>query len=307
MRILIVGAGATGGAFGARLLQAGRDVTFLVRERRAEQLRAEGLRFSAPDGEVTLDVDCVTELEPGNTFDLIIIALKAPALEAAIEQIRPAVGVSTLIMPLLNGMSHIDQLVEVFGPQVLGGLVKIVATLDPTGRAIQMTPLSTMTIGRLDGSPVPDVITRALDVPGVHLSVTDDVVGRLWDKWTFIAAAGVVSCLFRAEVRDILEADGEPLIRQAIDECEAVAAAAGHPVSRRGHEGSVDMLTEPGSHFTSSLYRDLQSGDPLEGEHILGDMAARARALDVATPLLDATLVQVRAHRIAYLRSQHQA
>lgn len=303
MKILIVGAGAIGGAFGARLIQAGRDVTYLVREGRAEALRTHGLRFSAPDGAVTLKVNCVTEVE--DVFDLIIIAVKAPALESVITQIRPAVGKNTFILPILNGMRHIDALVEVFGDRVLGGLVKIVATLAPEGQVIQMTNLSTMTIGRLDSQPVPEEVREALTVDGIHLSVTDKIVSRLWEKWAFIASAGIVSCLFRGEVRDILEAGGEELIHHAIAECEQVAAASKHPVSLRGHEGCVDMLTEPGSRFTSSLYRDLLDGNPQEGEHILGDMAKRARRLDVSTPLLDATLVQVRTHQVAWART-HQ-
>ncbi|WGT48279.1 ketopantoate reductase family protein [Tessaracoccus lacteus] len=303
MRILIVGAGATGGAFGARLIQAGRDVTFLVREHRAEQLRSDGLAFSAPDVTTRLDVRCITSVAQGDVYDLIIVAVKAPALDAVIGTIRPAVGDDTLILPLLNGMRHIESLVEVFGARVLGGLVKIVATLDRNAQAVQLTTLSSMTLGRLDGGDVPDAVREALDVPGIHLSVSGDIIGRLWEKWAFIAAAGVVSCLFRGEVGDILEAGGEEQILRAIEECERVAAAAGHTVGRHGHEGSVAMLTEPGSHFTSSLYRDLRLGDPLEAEHILGDLAHRARSVGVPTPLLDAALLQVRTHRVARART----
>lgn len=132
-------------------------------------------------------------------------------------------------------------------------------------------------------------------MPGVDFSVVDDIMGALWDKWAFIAAAGIVNCLFRAPVGRIMEAGGQSKILDAISETEAVAAAAGHPVSDAAHAQAVGILTEPGSAFTSSLYRDLSAGLPSEAEHILGDLARRARELNVPTPLLDLTLIQIRA------------
>lgn len=304
MKILIVGAGATGGAYGARLIDAGRDVTFLVRERRAQQLLRDGLRFRDPHGEYRHDVRAITAVD--GTYDLIVVAVKAPALPAVLEQIRPAVGADTRILPLLNGMRHIDDLTDAFPGQVIGGLVKIIGTIDDTGTVLQMTRLSAMTIGALDGHELPSDVTKVFDVPGVTLSVVDDIMDRLWEKWAFIVSAGVVTCLFRGEVGDIIAAGGEPLVRQAIAEAESVAAAAGHPVSDESRAQGVQTLTAHGSRFTSSLYRDLQQGDPQEAEHLLGDLAERARTYGVATPLLDATVVQVRAHAQARIRRERE-
>lgn len=303
-RILVVGAGATGGALGARLAEAGRDVTFLVRERRAAQLAADGLRHRTPDGESTRQVRALTTLDGEDPFDLVVVTVKAPGIPAVLETIRPAVGPRTRIVPLLNGMAHLDPLEEAFGGQVLGGIVKIVATLDDQATVVQMTPLFTVTIGGLHGDAVPQELVEALDVDGVDLQVVDDVVDRLWEKWAFIAASGVVCCLFRGCVGDILAAGGETLVTQAIEECEQVAAAAGHPVSDEGHGLSTGMLLEPGSAFTSSLYRDLQHGDPQEAEHIIGRLSGQAHELGVATPLLDATALQLRTHHQALLRAR---
>lgn len=303
MRILIIGAGATGGAFGTRLIEAGRDVTFLVRPGRAEALARDGLTLQAPDGRRTHRVRALTEIEPGSSYDLVIVAVKAPALEGVLATAEPAIGPETVIVPFLNGMDHLDALERAYPGRVLGGLVKIVATVDESGAVVQMTPLSTMTIGPLHGTPVPDAVREALDVPGVRLDVDESVETRLWEKWAFIASAGVITCLFRGTIGDILAAGGEGHILRAIAETEDVARAAGHPVGERSHGQSVAMLTEPRSSFTSSLYRDLQHGDPAEAEHIIGGMAARARALGVATPLLDAALLQLRTHRQAMARS----
>ena len=304
-RILITGAGATGGALGARLIAAGRDVTFLVREGRSMQLAEEGLRFRAPGTDLTQYVRAVTSLQGIEPFDLVVVAIKAPALAAVIPELTPAIGASTRIVPLLNGMAHIDALKEAFPGRVLGGIVKIVATLDDDATVVQMTPLCSLTIGGLNGQVVPQSISATLDADGIALEVVDDITSRLWEKWAFIAAAGVITCLFRGTIGDILAAGGGTTCLEVIDECERIAAAAGHSVSEAGHAQSLALLTEPGSAFTSSLYRDLQHGDPIEAEHIIGDLAHRAEALGVPAPLLNAALLQLRTHHQSLVRAKN--
>ncbi|WP_104167576.1 ketopantoate reductase family protein [Arthrobacter sp. SX1312] len=295
MRILVVGAGATGGAFGTLLQEAGRDVTYLVRERKAEALRRDGLRFVSPDADRTHPVQVLTTADTAPVFDLVLITVKATAFSSAVIDVHPFIDANTRILPILNGMAHIDQLQAAYPGQVLGGLARIVATLD--GDIVhQKTPMSSLTVGSLTDAPVADDIRDALDVPGIDFSVADDVVGALWDKWAFIAAASVINCLFHAPVGRILDAGGEGAIRAAMEELEAVATRAGHPVSDPAHRQAVALLTEPGSSFTTSLYRDLTAGLPSEVDHILGDYALRAKALQQSTPLLDLTLIAIRAN-----------
>lgn len=294
MRILVVGAGATGGAFGTLLQEAGRDVTYLVRPRKQEVLRRDGLRFISPTADRTHPVKTITAPDGSEAFDLILVTVKATALDGVLGELGAFVGSGTSIVPILNGMAHVDRLEQLYPGQVLGGLARIVATLD--GDVVrQQVPLTSLTVGGLNGNPVPPEISEALEVPGVDFSVADDILGALWDKWAFIAAAGIINCLFRAPVGRILEAGGQSRILEAISETEAVAAAARHPVADAAHAQAVGILTEPGSAFTSSLYRDLSAGLPSEAEHILGDLARRARELKVPTPLLDLTLIQIRA------------
>ena len=294
MRILVVGAGATGGAFGTLLQEADRDVTYLVRPRKQEALRRDGLRFVSPTADRTHQVQTITATDGPEAFDLILVTVKATAVEGVLGELGAFVGAGTSIIPILNGMAHVDRLEQLYPGHVLGGLARIVATLD--GDVVrQQMPLTSLTVGGLNGNLVPTDVSEALDVPGVDVSVVDDIAGALWEKWVFIAAAGIVNCLFRAPVGRIIEAGGRSRILEAISETEAVAAAAGHPVSDAGHAQAVGILTEPGSAFTSSLYRDLSAGLPSEAEHILGDLAGRARDLNVPTPLLDLTLIQIRA------------
>lgn len=295
MRILIVGAGATGGAFGTLLQEAGRDVTYLVRDNRAAVLRRDGLRFVSPDGDRTHTVATITTADSAEPFDLVILAVKATALDQAIVDLAHFVGPNTRILPILNGMAHVDRVAEAFPGQAVGAMVHIVATLD--GDTVrQLTPLAKLTIGALPQATMPEDIAAELRVPGIDLTVSDDIMGALWEKWAFIAAAGVITCLFRGPVGRILAAGGHDKIMDAITELETVAEAAGHPVSPQSHEQSVGLLTEPESSFTSSLYRDLVAGNAHEGEHILGDMARQARRIGVPTPLLDLTLIQVRSN-----------
>ncbi|MFD1214263.1 2-dehydropantoate 2-reductase [Arthrobacter sp. GCM10027362] len=295
----MAGAGATGGYFGGRLARAGRDVTFLVRPRRAAQLQG-GLRIFGPGTDETIPVRTVTADGLDSPYDLVIVAVKAGALDTVVEQIAPAVGPGTMILPFLNGMSHLDVLTERYGAgHVLGGLVKVVTTVTADGQIRQLQPLAVMAIGEQSGERTRRIedLYRELSVPGFELSLAPDIIAAMWHKWAFIAAAGAVTCLMRGPVGDIVACPGgEDFALAVIAETEAVAAAAGHPVPDGEHRMSIGLLTEPGSGFTSSLYRDVAAGLPHEGEHILGRFVARAEALGVPAPLAGLALLQLRVH-----------
>src|SRR5262245_24088984 len=137
MRFLVVGAGATGCYFGSRLLEAGRDVTFLVRPARAERLAATGLTIASPAGNITLrSPPTVLAAELRAPFDVVILSCKAYDLDGAIESFAPAVGPDTAVVPLLNGMRHLDVLDARFGvDRVLGGNCFISAKLQEGGQS----------------------------------------------------------------------------------------------------------------------------------------------------------------------------
>src|ERR1700753_4079947 len=121
MRTLVIGAGATGGYFGGRMAQAGRDVTFLVRPKRADALRASGLQIVSPYGDTTLKPQILATGEITAPFDVVLLTVKAYSLDSAIEDFAPAVGRDTMIMPVLNGMRHVDVLMERFGAKAVIG------------------------------------------------------------------------------------------------------------------------------------------------------------------------------------------
>ena len=136
VRLLVVGAGSTGGYFGGRLAEAGRDVTFLVRPARAAKLRESGLRILSPHGDATLQPNMVTTAGPRRNLRRAPLTVKAYQLDAALADLAPAVGPETMILPTLNGMGHMERLAQRFGPRnVVGCALKVSTTLDDDGRA----------------------------------------------------------------------------------------------------------------------------------------------------------------------------
>ncbi len=302
MRILIVGAGATGGYFGARLAEAGRDVTFLVRPDRAEQLRRDGLRVLSPHGDVSLQPRLLVTDEPAEPFDIVLLAVKAFVLESALNHVAPAVGPDTMIVPFLNGMRHIDLLIKRFGEApVLGGVCAVATTLDRHGRIVQLVGgLEALTYGEFNGVATDRV--KALDAElqgaGFEARLSSAILLEMWEKWVMLAAAASATCLLRGSIGEIEAVEGgADITLRCLSETAAVAAASGYPARDKFIEGAQEMLTTKGSGLSTSMYRDLLHGLPVEVEHILADLARRARELDLDTPLLDAATAKLRVYQ----------
>ncbi|MGH3260963.1 MAG: 2-dehydropantoate 2-reductase, partial [Trebonia sp.] len=211
MDILVVGAGATGGYFGGRLAQAGRDVTFLVREHRAAALGKRGLRIVGPGGSETIEAALVTAVPPGAVADVILVTVKADGLGAVIPHVRTAVGTDTAIITVQNGMRHLGILNEAFGrPAVLGGVAVLSTQLDPSGDIRQLNDWASLTFGAQNGQRTA-AVERASDLlsgAGFQVAVSDNIVAAMWHKWAFIASAGGLNCLLRGSVGEIVAVHG---------------------------------------------------------------------------------------------------
>ncbi|WP_042266364.1 2-dehydropantoate 2-reductase [Paraburkholderia heleia] len=287
MRILVVGAGATGGYFGGRLAAAGRDVTFLVREARAAQLREAGLVIRSPAGDLTLrDVKTITrealESQGGQPFDLVLLSCKAYDLDNAIDSFAAAVGPNTLILPLLNGMRHLEVLQARFGTQaVLGGVCLIASTLNDKREIVHLNDVQAITFGELGGG-VPARVQAVADQfgnAGFHVKASDHILQEMWEKWVFLASLAGSTCLFRAPIGVILDTpDGAAIIERLFAECRAIAAGHGHAVRDSFLERSRAMLFAKGSSLTASMLRDVQNGARIEADHVLGDLIQRGGA-----------------------------
>lgn len=297
MRLLVVGAGSTGGYFGGRLAQAGRDVTFLVRPGRAAQLREAGLRIQSPRGDVTLQPALVTAEEITQPYDAVLLTVKGYQLEAALNDIAPAIGSDTLILPVLNGMSHMDILAERFAPHnVVGCALKVATLLEDDGRIVQLSPLQDLAYGELDGCTTPrirdlDAFMQGADI-GARLSTV--IHREMWEKWILLASTGAITCLMRGTVGEIEACPGGAAFElQLLDEVVAVVKAVGQPPSEAFLKTTREQLTAKGSPFASSMFRDVQRGRPIEAEAIVGDLVRRGEKTKIATPLLSAAYIHL--------------
>ena len=290
MRILVVGAGAIGGYFGGRLKEAGRDVTFLVRARRAGQLAKTGLVIRSSFGNVNLPAPpTVTADALRQPFDLIILSCKAYDLEAAADFFAPAVGADTAILPLLNGMRHLDFLAAHFGGgAVLGGLCIISASLDADGRILHLNDNHLMSFGERDGSVSTriEAIASALSRARFEARLSRTIMQEMWEKWVLIATAAGINCLMRAAVGDIVAAGAANLATALLDECCAIAAAQGFQPAESTKQQIRRVLTAPGSALAASMLRDIERGAPIEADHIIGDLLVRGEAQPRDYPLL---------------------
>lgn len=299
MRILIVGAGAIGGYFGGRLLEAGQDVTFLVRPKRAAELATSGLTIRSRLGDVQIPrPSTILAGDLYEPFDLVILSTKAYDLENAITSFAPAVGPSTAVLPLLNGMRHLDLLDQRFGPaHVLGGECFIGVTLNQNREIVHLNEFHELAYGERDGSRSGRVeaIAAAMAKARFNARLSTTIVQEMWEKWVFIASAAI-TCLMRASVGDIQAAGGASLAAELIEECAGIAAAEGYTPRTEAVTRSRATLTAAGSPLTSSMFRDMEQRLPIEADHIVGDLLRRGEKHGITTPILRLLYVHLKSY-----------
>lgn len=298
MRILVLGAGGIGGYFGGRLAAAGVDIRFLVRPSRAGLLARHGLVIKSPLGGIHIAVETLTE--PDSVVDVILLTCKAHDLVGAMDSIAPAVGPGTLILPLLNGVRHLDLLDARFGSEhVLGGACHISVTVNDLGTIEHLNTLQRFVFG----ARMPQQITaaeglhRVLMRGGFEPILSEAIMQEMWEKFTFLTTYAGMTTLMRAPVGAILATDeGEAITREMLEECAATAAANGYAPRDATMGKMTSSLTERGSTGTSSMLRDMARNGPTEHEHIMGDMLSRARAAGIPAPLLRTSLAHMQAY-----------
>ncbi len=304
MRILVVGAGAIGGYFGGRMLQAGRDVTFLVRPKRAAELANAGLVIKSPLGDVTLKSPPTVQADTlKEKFDAVLLSCKAFDLDDAIKSFAPAVGPNTAIVPLLNGMLHLGVLEKKFGPGcVLGGQCAIAVMLNEAREVVQLAPLQTLSFGERDGKMSERVNALAEEMAAGNFGsrATNTIMQEMWEKWVFLATIAGSTSLMRTSIGNILAAPGgREFMLGMLDECSAVATAEGHAPRAPSIERTTGMLTTEGSPATASMFRDIKAGAPVEADHVIGDLIARGDAAKVPVPRLRVAYTHLKAYENA--------
>lgn len=300
MRILVLGAGAVGGYFGGRMVEGGADVAFLVRAKRRAALARDGLRVKSAVGDMQLAVKTVGAGEKTASFDIVLLSAKSYDLDSAIESIAPAVGADTAVVPLLNGMAHLDRLSARFGARrVLGGACYIGATLDADGVVHHMGRMQSLVFGEIDGQPSARVQAFAdiLAHTKLDFEASGTIRQAMWDKFVLLAALAATTTLTRATIGEIMAApSGEAFMLATLAECAAVAKTEGFAPTPAAYDGARITLTQRGSGFAASMMRDMLKGGRTEGDHVIGDLVRRAAARRIETPILRVALANLETH-----------
>ncbi|MDM0028830.1 ketopantoate reductase family protein [Variovorax saccharolyticus] len=300
-RILVLGAGGTGGYFGGRLAESGADVTFVVREARRETLSEQGLRIESPFGDAQLAVKTVVASELRPVYDAVILTCKAYDLDAAIATIAPALAPDGYVLPFLNGKAHMDVLNEKFGPhRVLGGTAKIQATVTPTGAIRQFNDWRTLVFGEQSGEITGRV--RALAAlfeaaKGVEVFAVADIVQRMWEKLVHLSTAAAMTCLMRSNVGEIVRTPhGREIFLDQLRCGAAIAAANGYAPSAAFMKSWEETFSQQDSQYSTSMLRDIERGGQTEAEHILGYMLDKAVNSAIACNTLLLAYTHVKAY-----------
>jgi 2-dehydropantoate 2-reductase len=306
MRILILGAGALGGYFGARLLAAGRDVTFLVRPRSAQQLAERGLRVLSPShGDVWIQhARTVQAQELHEPYDVVMLSCKAYDLAGSMDSIAAAVGPQTIILPMLNGMAHMAQLDARFGQErVLGGTCFISAVRDPDGTIRHLNDRDGLFFGDRNDPASDRMEQLKATMAGCNFTsqLRPVILQDMWEKWSFLATLAGATCLMRATLGDIQSVDATFAVRMYAECCD-IAAAAGFSPALEFRTVHRSILSKPGSNLTASMLRDLEDGAAVESHQILGDLLGYGSRYGIASPLLQVAHNHVRCYQLRRLR-----
>ena len=294
--ILIVGAGAVGGYLGAQLLAADRNVTFLVHPARRARLTAEGLRIRRSSGVEAISVDAVTVSELRGGYDVVVLAVRSSAVPSAISDIAGAITSGTRIVPVVNGIRHLGLLTAAFGQDlVFGAQAKLATSMLSDNTIEEVAPGIQVEIGQLDGGRSQSLSHTAaeLDVPNIAVTIRNDPVAAMWEKFAFITATAVLTCLVGENIGTLARTPGgRELAHTVVAEVATVAAAEGYGLAPSARSKLEAFLTDPTSAFAPSMFRDMQAHRPIEVD-VLTELAAGARSHTISTPILDAALVVI--------------
>lgn len=291
MKILVLGAGGIGGYFGGRLAEKGVDVTFLVRERRYKQLQERGLRVQSIHGDIHLSSpQTILAGEEAGPFDVVLLSNKAYTLADSIESIAPYVGEQTVVIPLLNGIAHMELLWERFGKErVLGGLCFIETTLNADGDVVQTSAIHDTVFGEWEGgrSERVDRIEKVFSEALSTMRASDHIQQEAWHKYLFITTFSGITTLMNSAAGPIRETPyGVELTRQLSEEVASVMQALGAPIRSDIVEKQMVTFQKQGAAMKSSMLRDMEKGLPVEGDHLQGYLLEHAEKLGLSTPLL---------------------
>ncbi|ALS79886.1 ketopantoate reductase family protein [Planococcus kocurii] len=291
MKILIVGAGAIGGYFGGRLVEKGEDVTFLVRANKKEILQQTGLNIRSKNGDLQFSPKLITKSDNSKPFDVVLISTKSYQLTTAIEDVQPFVGPETMILPLLNGIAHLQILIRAFGEEkVLGGLCFVESTLADDGTIVQTSPVHQLVYGERTGQQTERIGKLELAFKGTKAEFvkSDDINQDMWHKYLFITAMSGITSMMETSIGPIRDLEtGQHVIRVFLEELVAIMEKIGAPIAPAIAETQFQRINDMSAEMKSSMQRDIEKMQPTEAEHLQGYLLGKAKEVQLSVPILE--------------------
>lgn len=292
MRILVLGAGGVGGFFGGRLVEKGEDVTFLVRSKRKKQLEERGLVIRSINGDFSFQPKLITKEDRTAPFDVILFSTKAYHLNEAIQDLKPFVGESTVIIPLLNGIAHLSLLQKEFGEEkVIGGLCFIETTLNDEGEIVQTSAANRLVFGEMKSQHAEKIkhISKAFAGTKSSFVLSENITQDMWHKYLFITVMSGVTTLMRAPIGPIRESEGgRDFIQNLFEECMQIMRCIGAPIKDNIVQEHMKTMDKISYNMKSSMQRDMEKGSSIEGAHLQGYLLDVAKQFSIEAPLLGA-------------------
>jgi 2-dehydropantoate 2-reductase len=291
MKIAVFGTGGVGGYFGGKLAQTGENVTFIARGEHLKAIQTSGLKFSSIQGDFLIHPAQATDsTESIGIVDLIILAIKAWQLDSSIAQIKPLIGESTIILPLLNGIEHIDILLSAFGKKhVIGGLCRISTFIEGAGHINHKGVQPHIAFGELDNSRterIEKIYKMFSGINDITAEIPADIHTAMWGKFILISSTsgvGAVSRMSINEYRDIPEFRN--MLIQAMHETANVARARGASIASDLVDGIMKRIDATPIGMLTSMQKDIMEGRPSELDHQIGAVIRIGKTVNIPTPI----------------------
>ena len=300
MKILVLGVGGIGGFFGGHLHEIGADVTFLVRPKRRALLQANGLRIISPLGNLNLDPKLVLSDELKPVYDIILISCKTYDLDQAIIDLRSTKG-RGIIIPFLNGVTHMKKLDEEFGQDnVMGGVAHISSTVNKDGTIEHFSEFKKLTFGNRDLSKN-NALKEFAEVCAktkFDVALSDDINLDLWKKWVFISTVAGATTLFSCSLGDIVKNDfGKKIIIDLFNECRSIAQLYKYDYEDSEADIILKTITISGSQIKASMQRDVEKNSFTEHEQIFGDLITKGEKYNFDCHILMSCYVRMNVYQ----------
>jgi len=301
MRVAMLGAGAMGGYYGARLANAGEDVVFVARGAHLQALKSHGLRVKTADAETIVRVTAVGQTDAVGPVDLVLFCVKSYDTDTAAESLGPLMTPHTLVLTLQNGLDNVETIASVVGREaVLVGSVYVALQRVAPGVIVHAGGEGTIVFGELAGGPTERTwrLAEVLQRAGIRHEVSTDMLRILWEKFLFIAGVGGVTALARSGIGPLLaSAEGQRLLTASCAELGAVARAEGVQLGDEAVHRIFKQAASLAPQWQSSMARDLEVGRRLEVEALSGAVVRRGRTYDIPTPVHQAIWACLSVHQ----------